>query len=87
MKKGLKITLIILEVIVGIIILDTIQALIFNNSPIIKIRENNDGGSTDYINKGIFVNHYYCVNKEENTVFKNVKYTCPIIEVNDMKAK
>ena len=56
-----EITLIILEVIVGIIILDTIQALIFNNSLIVKIRENNDGGSTDYIDKGIFVNHYYCV--------------------------
>ena len=87
MKKGLKITLIILGVVIGIVVLDTLQALLFDNSPIIKIRENNDGGSTDYIDKGIFVNHYYCINKEENTVFKNVKYTCPIIEVNDMKAK
>ncbi|MFR5856958.1 MAG: hypothetical protein ACLUFU_04010 [Bacilli bacterium] len=87
MKKNLKITLIILGIIIGIIVLDTIQALIFDNSPIIKIRENNDGSSTDYIDKGIFVNHYYCVNKEEKTVFKNVKYTCPIIENNDLKIK
>ena len=80
MNKGLKITLIILGVMVGIIVLDTLQALLFDNSPVIKIRENINGGSTYYIDKGLFVNHYYCANKEENTVFKNVKYSCPIIE-------
>lgn len=63
---------------IGIVVLDALQALLFDNSPIIKIRENNVGGSIDYIDKGIFVNHYYCVNKEENTVFKNVKYSCPL---------
>lgn len=84
MKKGLKITLIILGVVIGIVVLDTLQALLFDNSPIIKIRENNDGGSIDYIDKGIFVNHYYCVNKEENTVFKNVKYSCPIIDSEEL---
>ena len=69
---------------IGIVVLDTLQALLFDNSPIIKIRENNVGGSIDYIDKGIFVNHYYCVNKEENTVFKNVKYSCPIIDSEEL---
>ena len=73
MKKGLKITLIILGVLVGIITLDTLQAKIFNNSPIIKIRKNLKGGYVKYIDKGLFVNHYYCSNKEEKTLFKNVK--------------
>ncbi|UKI57594.1 MAG: hypothetical protein L6V81_09835 [Clostridium sp.] len=36
MKKSLKITLIIIGVFVGLIILDTTQAIVFNNSPIIR---------------------------------------------------
>ena len=39
MKKSLKITLIVLGILLGIIILDTLQAKVFDNSPIIKLRE------------------------------------------------
>lgn len=49
MKKSLKITLIVLGVFLGIIIIDTLQALLFDNSPINRIRENLDGGNTDNI--------------------------------------
>ncbi len=49
---------------VGIIILDTLQA----------------SGTIDYIDKGLFVNHYYCTNKEKKTLFKGTKYTCPKID-------
>ncbi len=80
MNKGLKITLIVIGVLLGIILIDTMQAKIFNNSPLLKIRENMDGGSTDYIDKGLFVNHYKCNNKEEKTIFKGVKYSCPMEE-------
>lgn len=88
MKKGLKIILIILGVLVGIIVLDTLQAKVFNNSPLLKIRENLDGGSIDYIDKGLFVNHYKCSNKEKTTTWKNTKYSCPIEEnnIDDYKA-
>ncbi len=59
MKKGLKITLIVLGVLVGIVALDTLQAKLFNNSPVIHIRKYyENSGSIDYIDKGIFVNHY-----------------------------
>ncbi len=75
MKKGLKTTLIVLGVLIGIIALDTLQAKIFDNSPLLKIRDNLDGGSTDYMDKGLFVNHYKC-NQEEITTFKNTKYAC-----------
>ena len=40
MKKGLKITLIVIGTIIGIILLDSIQALVFDNNPIIVL---NDG--------------------------------------------
>ena len=45
MKKSVKITLIVLGVLIGIIIFDTLQARIFDNSPFIKITENYNGGS------------------------------------------
>ena len=35
MKKGVKITLIVLATLVGFVLIDTLQALLFNNNPII----------------------------------------------------
>ncbi len=78
MKKFVKIVLIILGVLVLLIALDTIQAKVFDNSPIMKIRENLDGGSADYIDKGLFVDHYKCDNGDSTTVWKNAKYTCSL---------
>ena len=83
MKKGLKITLIVLGVLVGIVALDTLQAKIFDNSPILKIRDNLDGGSIDYIDKGIFVNHYHCNNNEKVTTWKGTKFACSMEESKD----
>ena len=71
MKKGLKITLIVLGVLVGIIVLDTLQAKIFNSSPLLKIRDNLDGGDIDYIDKGIFVNHWIYVKYLDTFLWTN----------------
>lgn len=88
MKKGLKITLIVLGILIGIIELDTLQAKIFDNSPLLKIRDNLDGGTLDYIDKGIFVNHYHC-NNEDVTTWKGTKFTCSVVEIplNDINDK
>ena len=72
MKNYLKVTLIVVGILVGIIAIDTLQAKIFDNSPLLKIRENN-------IDKGLLVNHYDCYD-EDVTLFKNVKYSCKIEE-------
>ena len=85
MKKSLKITLIVLGVLVEIVVFDTLQAKIFDNSPLIKIREYFKDGYMEYLDKGIFVNHYYCGNKEEKTTWKSTKYACPIEEENTEK--
>ena len=82
MKKGLKIALIVL---IGIIAFDTLQAKIFNNSPLLKIRNNLDSESINYIDKGIFVNHYHCSNKEKVTTWKGIKFACPEEENSDEK--
>lgn len=77
MKKSLKYTLIIIVSTIGIILIDTLQATVFNNSPLLKIRENVNGESTIYIDKGIFVNSYKCANNKKQTLSKNAKFTCP----------
>ena len=65
MKKGIKITLIIIGAVVGIILLDTIQALVFNNNPII-------GSQTKCRSKeGIFVTTYHCENGKNITKLKD----------------
>ena len=76
MKK--KIIIITLCSIIGLIFLDFIVALLFNNSPIIKIRDYYNGGSTVYKDKGIFTNTYKCSDGKTKTVLKVTKYVCPI---------
>ena len=73
MKKK-KIVIISLCSIIGLIFLDFIIALSFNNSPIIKIRDYYDGGVTVYIDKGIFTNTYKCSDGKTKTVLKTTKY-------------
>ncbi len=77
--KYLKITLVILLV---IIILDTLQAKIFTNSPLLRIRINLYGDEV-FIDKGLLVNHYHCLDNEEATVWKNVKFACSLKETFD----
>ncbi len=80
MKKK-KIVIISLCSIIGLIFLDFIIALSFNNSPIIKIRDYYDGGATVYKDKGIFTNTYKCSNGKTKTVLKTTKYVCPMNDI------
>ena len=82
MKKSLKITLIVLGVLVGIIVFDTLQAIVFDTSPFIKIRKNFKDGYMEYMDKGLLVNHYHCNNNEKVTTWKGVKFACSIKEDN-----
>ena len=80
MKKK-KILIITLCSIIGLIFLDFIIALSFNNSPIIKIRDYYNGGSTVYKDKGMFTNTYKCSDGKTKTVLKVTKYVCPINDI------
>ena len=79
MKK--KIIIITLCSIIGLIFLDFIVALLFNASPIIKIRDYYNGGSTVYKDKGIFTNTYKCSDGKTKTVLKTTKYICPMKDI------
>ncbi len=69
MKKVGKIFLIVIGTLIGIIILDTAQARIFKNSPIISWKEKQYGDS--YVDKGILMDTYYCF---EDTDIVNVSW-------------
>ena len=86
MKKK-KIVIISLCSIIGLIFLDFIISLTFNNSPIIKIRDNYNGGSTVYKDKGIFTNTYKCTDGKTKTVLKTAKYVCPVKDNNKENKK
>ncbi len=79
MKKSIKIILIILSLIVFFIFIDTIQAIVLKNSPLISLKENL--GEKNYIKKGLLVNVYYCNENDTittSTHFKTEKFTCPL---------
>lgn len=84
MKKQLKIILIILRTLIGIILLDTLQAIIFKNSPIISWKEEL-ADEDSYVDRGIIIDTFYCTKEKDiQTIswkFKGNKFTCPIDNV------
>ena len=80
-KKSLIIILTIVITFLSVILLDTIQAIAFKNSPIISWRTKDANDSDSYVDKGILIDTYYCV-KEQDIItviptFKNTNYNCP----------
>ena len=73
MKKKI---LIIISIILGIIILDSVQAFVFDNNPIIKIKEYYNGGDLNYKSKGLLVDTINCTNGNKDTVLKGFSYSC-----------
>ena len=71
MKKALT----IIGLIVLIIALDTIIALHFDTSPLIKIREYYNGGNLNYVDKGILVDTYCGTNGIKDTTIKGFSYS------------
>lgn len=81
MRKILKVSLLIIVILIGIVLLDTLQARLFKNSPFISWKENLEDDDS-WVDKGILIDTYYCT-KEKDIVtvswkFKTSKFTCPI---------
>lgn len=70
MKKNIKRVFVIIGIIVGIILLDSIQALVFDNNPIIGIQTRN------MKKVGILVDTHHCGNGKHDTVIKGFSYSC-----------
>lgn len=82
MKKYPKIILIIIGILLIFLVIDIMQAKFSNNSPLIKITKNMDGGALDKLDVGILTKTYYCVDNTKKTIFKWEEYNCPNITNN-----
>lgn len=80
MKKIIKIFLLIFSILIILLLIDTVQAILFNNRPIFKIVEDYNGGTLYRKDKGILVDTYTCTNGIKQTVFKWEKYDCLVGE-------
>lgn len=76
MKKYGKTILIIMGILLIFLIIDTLQSKLLNNSPLIKITKNIDGGTLDKLDVGILTKTYYCKDIKK-TIFRWEEYTCP----------
>ena len=85
--KRKKIIVITLCSIIFLIFLDFIVALLFNSSPVIKIRDYYNDGTIVYKDKGIFTNTYKCSDNKIKTVLKTSKYECSIKNIKEDKKK
>ncbi len=79
-NKYKKYILIAVFSIIILIIIDISQALIFQNSPVLKIREHFNGGTLYYKDKGLITYTYNCIGEKRKTVLKWEKYSCPLKE-------
>lgn len=75
MKKTVKIIVIILGVLILLLLIDTTQAKVFDNKPIIKVVEDYNGGNLYQKHKGVLVDTYVYTDGEQKTVFKWEKYS------------
>lgn len=71
----MKKVLIIIGIIIGIVLIDSIQALVFDNNPLLKIREYYNGGDLYYKDKGILVDTYCGTNGIKDTTIKGFSYS------------
>ena len=76
MKNIFKRIFIVIGIIVGIILLDSIQAMVFDNNPIISIKEYYNGGDKNYKSKGILVDTLNCTNGIKDTQIKGFSHSC-----------
>ena len=81
MKKNIKIILIVVGVLIGIVLLDTLQARILKHSPIISWKEEL-ADDDSWVDKGILMDTYYCTREQDIVTvswkFKGNKFTCPV---------
>lgn len=66
----IKRTILIILVVLSIVLIDTVQAKIFNNRPVISIVEDYNGGDLYQKSKGLLVDTYIYTDGSQETIFK-----------------
>ena len=81
MKQIFKLIIIVIFILISIIMFDTLQAIIFKNSPIISWY-GKQPDKDSYVDRGIIIDTYYCTKEKDivtiNHYLKNTKFNCPI---------
>ena len=77
MRINIKRIIVILFILLAFLIIDSAQAKIFNNRPILKVVEDYNGGNLYQKDKGIFVYTYIFTDGTQKTVFRWEKYSPP----------
>lgn len=80
LKKVVKIVCIVVVVLIAVILLDTLQALLFDNSPLIKVREKHSFYTVD---KGILVETYIYCDGNKSTISNFIPRTLSMPTCND----
>lgn len=75
MRKAVKKVSIVIVIVVAVLVLDSIQALVFDNSPLIKVRKYYNGGDLNYKDGGLLVETYCGTNGNKDTVIKGFSYS------------
>lgn len=78
MKKGFKMLFLWIVFLLVFFALDTIQAKVFDNCPLIKITKSMNGSNLDKLDIGVFTKTYYCSDGTQKTIFNWEAYTCPM---------
>ena len=66
----IKRTILIILVVLSIVLIDTVQAKIFNNRPVISIVDDYNGGDLYQKSKGLLVDTYIYTAGSQDTIFK-----------------
>ena len=81
MKKIIKNILIVVAIIIGLVLLDTLQARIFKHSPVISWEEGQPDGDS-WVDRGLLMDTYYCTKERDiQTIYwkpKGIKFHCPV---------
>ena len=75
MKRNVKTALFIILIVFTVILLDSVRALAFDDSPLIKVRKRYDGGVLAYKDSGLLVDTFCGVNGKKDTVIKGFEYS------------
>ncbi len=75
MKRNKKQALLIILIVFFVIFLDSVRALAFDDSPLIKVRKYYNDGDLYYKDSGLLVDTFCGTNGKKDTVIKGFRYS------------
>lgn len=75
MKRNVKTALLIISIVFFVIFLDSVRALAFDDSPLIKVRKYYNDGDLYYKDSGLLVDTFCGVSGKKDTVIKGFRYS------------